>query len=263
MMLSPYDFNEAFNQRRDHAEEGLRQGSPVAGLSLDLGVLLITVRRTQRKVYEVYDRMMLSAVGNQSDIEAVRIGAVDVAHREGYQRSPDDVTAQRLVGFSLSPVLKELFRDQWRSPAVVRALFAEMGKLPADDAFFALNYDGEFVRSSRCAAVAGTPQAEARMVEELATVSTDASLGDAVRAGLLAWAGAWRAVTADPGGRGQASEAPAGPDAALGTLAEQLKDGRVEVGLLDRASRRESRFRRLGEDDLAEVVAPLRRGSGE
>jgi proteasome alpha subunit len=263
MMLSPYDFNEAINQRRDHAEEGLRQGSPVAGLSLDLGVLLITVRRTQRKVYEVYDRMMLSAVGNQSDIEAVRIGAVDVAHREGYQRSPDDVTAQRLVGFSLSPVLKELFRDQWRAPAVVRAVFAEMGQLPADDAFFTLNYDGEFVRSSRCAAVAGTPKAEALMAEELAAVPSDASLGDAVRAGLLAWAGAWQAVTSDPGGRGQAPDAPAGSADAVGTLAEQLKDGRVEVGLLDRASRRESRFRRLGEEDLTDVVAPLRRGSGE
>ncbi|MBM3495400.1 MAG: 20S proteasome subunit A/B, partial [Armatimonadetes bacterium] len=117
MGFTPFDFNEAIAQRRDHAQEGLRFGSPVVGMSREEGLVLVTVRRSQRKVYEIYDRLIYSAIGNQSDIEAIRLGAVDLAAKEGFERSPDDVTAQRLVGFSLSPALKEVFRDQWRAPS--------------------------------------------------------------------------------------------------------------------------------------------------
>src|SRR5437763_11799459 len=158
-MFSPFDFNEADRHRRDHVEDRLKEGSPIVGISFDAGLLLLTVRQTLRKVFEIYDRMIFSAIGKQADVEAVRIGSINFAHQEGFDRSPDDVTAQRLVGFQLSPALKRLFGDQFNSPAVIRAIFGELGTTPAEDAFFILNYDGEFTQIHAFAAIAGSAEA--------------------------------------------------------------------------------------------------------
>src|SRR5579862_3344525 len=106
-MFTPFDINEAVAHRKEYVEEGLRSGSPVVGISYEGGLLLLTVRRSQRKIFEIYDRQMFSAIGRQSDIEKVRLAAIQDAHREGFERSPDDVTLQRMIGFTLSPVLKQ------------------------------------------------------------------------------------------------------------------------------------------------------------
>ena len=110
-MYTPFDREEAVGYRKDNVENRLREGSPVVGLAYDGGMLLLTVRRTQRKVYEIYDRQMFSAIGMQTDIETVRVRMIQIAHQEGFERSPDDVTLQRLVGFSLSPSLKQAYGD--------------------------------------------------------------------------------------------------------------------------------------------------------
>ncbi len=105
-MLTPYDFQENLQQRAQYIRNRLRAGSPVIGISYDNGVLLLALKRRGRKVYEVYDRLMFSAIGNQADVENLRLAAIDFAHQEGFVRSPDDVTIQRVVGFALSPALK-------------------------------------------------------------------------------------------------------------------------------------------------------------
>lgn len=252
MGFTPFDFNEAIVQRRDHALEGLRLGSPVIGMSLPRGVLLVTVRRSQRKIYEIYDRLMYSAIGNQSDIEAVRLGAVDLASREGFERSPDDVTAQRLVGFSLSPALKEVFRDQWRAPSVIRAVFAEMGRTRDSDAFFVLNYDGEFSQHAGMVALAGTPEAEAAMRDALSkelggdiqAIGDDPGLEAAVAAALRVWAiGVHELQDRKSDDDDEGAQAA---DRVSETLREELKTGRVEAGLLDRMTGRDSRFALVG-----------------
>ncbi len=105
-MYSPYDFNQSIAHRAEYVEERLKAGSPVVGLSYEQGVLLFTVKRTQRKVFEIYDQIMYSAIGNQADVEAVRLASIDFCHQEGFARSPDDVSVQRLVGFAISPPLE-------------------------------------------------------------------------------------------------------------------------------------------------------------
>lgn len=263
MAFTPFDFNEAIAQRRDHALEGLRHGSPVVGLSLDAGLVLLTVRRTQRKIYEIYDRLIYSAIGNQSDIEAVRLGAVDLAAREGFERSPDDVTAQRLVGFSLSPALKEVFRDQWRAPSVIRAIFGELGPKPEDDVFFVLNYDGEFSQHAGAAAIAGTHEAEERMLNHLrkcmdrlgATppgVDSDALLTSALAEALRAWAVGLIALREQPDR--EEDEAAEDPALVVAALKEELATGRVEAGILDRATKREAKFAMVAPDVLARAT---------
>src|SRR4028119_1987762 len=140
-MYSPYDFNQSIAHRSEYVEERLKGGAPVIGISYDGGALLFTVKRTQRKVFEIYDQLMYSAIGNQADVEAVRLASIDFAHQEGFSRSPDDVSIQRLVGFAISPPLKRAFGDPMTTPNVLRAIFAEIGQTPEKDQFFVLNYD--------------------------------------------------------------------------------------------------------------------------
>ena len=141
--------------RAEYIEERLAEGSPVVALSCREGVLMATVRGTQRKLFEVYDRLAFAALGQQADIEALRLSAIDFAHAEGFARSPDDVTIGRVVA-ALSPAVKKAFGDSLAAPLVVRALFAEVGATPETDHFYALGYDGEF-RAFRRLAVMPQP----------------------------------------------------------------------------------------------------------
>jgi|GEM_PF-146693 len=258
MAFTPFDFNEAINQRRDHAADGLRHGSPVVGVSCKEGLAILTVRRSQRKVFEIYDRLIYSAIGNQSDIEAVRLGAVDLAAREGFERSPDDVTAQRLVGFSLSPALKNVFRDQFRAPSVIRAMFGELGDQPGDDMLFILNYDGEFSLHSGRAAVAGSPEAEDAMLREMEGLDAVPQLDAALALALRAW-GAGVAALQRRFADGDEDE---GGTAAGGALEDALRDelshANVEIGILERQVARDARFRLLTADETASLTAPYR-----
>ena len=58
---------------------------------------------------------MMSAVGNQSDVESIRSAAIDVAHTEGFSRSTDDVTIQRMISFRISPAIKKNLQRPVRS----------------------------------------------------------------------------------------------------------------------------------------------------
>src|SRR5687767_14070591 len=160
MVYTPYDWNQAIAQRMEFIEERIRDGSPVVALSIPEGVLMVTVHQVQRKLFEIYDSIMFGGVGNQSDLETVRNAAIDYAHREGFQRSPDDVTLQRLVGTALSPAIKRAFNEPYTAPFVARSLFAELGDAPAEDRFYALNYDGEYSLHPDFAVVAGSAAAE-------------------------------------------------------------------------------------------------------
>ena len=102
----------ALNMSRRSCEKG----SPVVGVSFDAGLLFLTVRKSQRKIYEVYDRLIFSAIGPPGGYRADPDRSDRRPHREGFERSPDDVTAHRLVGFALSPPLKRVFGDQLAAP---------------------------------------------------------------------------------------------------------------------------------------------------
>ncbi len=259
MVFNPFDYNEATRHRRDSVEDRLREGSPVIGISYDKGLLLLTVRRTQRKVFEVYDRLIYSAIGNQSDIEAIRVGAIDVAHKEGYDRSPDDVTIQRIVGFALSPPLKRLFGDTFNAqPAVIRAVFGELGKTPREDLFFVLNYDGEYSQHQTFAAVAGTQEAEDRMALSLMGVGPETTREQALERALKAWAAGAMEARRRGSGKDDEDENPLRDideeEQIAGFLRTELKTGQVEAGILERFTTRESKFLLLAAADLKELL---------
>lgn len=260
MLFSGYGFNEADRQRRDHVEEALRRGSPVVGVSFDEGMLLLTVSQGRRKVYEIYDRLIYSAIGAQADVESIRVGAIEVAHREGYERSPDDVTAQRLVGFSLSPPLKRLFGDQFNAPAILRAVFGELGATPEEDQFFTLNYDGEFAVSRQFSVIAGSTEIEDRMSLEMMGVSASTSQAQAIERSLRAWVVGSLHSSRDsrPDSDEEDNAGSEFTDRILGAhLRDKLKTGAVEAGVLDRQTNREVRFRMLGASELRDAIDRL------
>ncbi len=53
MAYSPYDWNQTIQQKSEHIEDRLREGSPVVGVSFDGGVLLLTMKRGTGKLTEV------------------------------------------------------------------------------------------------------------------------------------------------------------------------------------------------------------------
>jgi proteasome alpha subunit len=222
-------------------------------------VLLLSVHRAQRKVYEIYDRLIFGGIGAQSDIETMRNAAIDFAHREGFQRSPDDVTAHRLVGSVLSVALKRAFGDPFTAPFVFRGLFAELADRPEQDQFYALGFDGEFKNETRYSVVAGSLEAENRMIDLLhANLDAAQDRPSAVKLALEAWAtGKLHARRGSFGARTEEEE-----EVEILTvdqvLREEIAEGVVEAGLLERNTPRESKFRLLRAEELAPALAEYR-----
>lgn len=165
-MLTPFDWQEGIGNRAQYIESKLAQGIPALAVSLNQGILVLTYRRQTRKIYEIYDRLIFTAIGQQSDIESLRMGAVDFTHQEGYNRSEEDVTIQRVVS-ALSEAVKRSFSDFNSAPVVARSLFAEVGVSPDQDSYFTLDFDGDFRSSRRFAVIAGSEETNIRLSEAL------------------------------------------------------------------------------------------------
>jgi proteasome alpha subunit len=156
MTEEPYRWLEAITNRREYIEDQLSPGLPVVALSAGPGILLLTIKTSTPKLFEIYDHLALGTVGHPADIEKVRQTAIDAAHLEGFTRSPNDVTARRLVSYNLAPALKAAFEQIFAAPLLFRGILAELGATPADDVLWFFDYDGSFVAQSGAALGHGT-----------------------------------------------------------------------------------------------------------
>jgi proteasome alpha subunit len=266
MSYSFYDWNNALQQRNEYVEDRLKDGSPIVAVSYNDGILLLTLRGAQRKVFEVYDRLMMAALGKQSDIESLRLAAIDSAHREGFERSPDDVSLQRMVGFGLSPAIKRVYNDQSAIPLTVRAVFAELGRSPDKDTLFVVGFDGEYKAMEGIAVAAGTAYAEEQAESSLreSAPTPPATLDEALQAALKAW-GVGRSRLAPKREEDEEfdplsdSDAPKVADDPTVAVREALKNGSiVEAGILSRSGRGDSRFRLLRASEVDPLLEPYK-----
>lgn len=154
MTEEPYRWLEAISNRREYISDQLKGGTPVFAVSRPEGILLLGVGQGQSKVFEIYDRHGLAALGHPVDIEKLRQGAIEAAHIEGFNRSARDVTLRRLISFSLSSMLKNAFEQVFAPPFIVESIFAELGDTPAQDALVRLHYDGDHYYASARVVVA-------------------------------------------------------------------------------------------------------------
>lgn len=222
-MLTPYDWQQGISHRSEFIEGRLAQGAPILALSVEEGIVIFTYRRNSRKIFEIYDQLAFSAIGQQSDIEALRVSSIDFAHQEGFQRSEKDVTLRRVVTAMSTPI-KRAFADFSSSPFVVRSLFCEVGKSVGDDAYALLDYEGDFRMIREFAYVAGTDKFADEIKEKLQKLfDKKLSANDAYTALKSVW------------------------DETYGKN-DLPSDAFDECVLLDRSIAREVRFRFLSED---------------
>jgi proteasome alpha subunit len=259
MLDEPYRWLEAISNRRDYIEDQLRSGSPVVGLKYDDGLLLLTIGRGQRKIFEVHDRIALSAMGHTADIERLRLMATDTASVQGFQSSVDDVTLHRLTNFVLGPTIKQAFEAIFGSAYIIRMLLAELGVRNGENQFISLSYDGTVKSDRRVGVIGGTDEAETAMHNYLSAAdAADLSLTPALQLVLETWA-VGRELSLQEADADHAdsdelengnSESTIYKDRLHEVLQDELKEGEIEAGVLQVSRRSNSKFALLTSEEI-------------
>ncbi|MCC6139380.1 MAG: proteasome subunit alpha [Nitrospira sp.] len=264
MYEEPYRWVEAVGNRRIYLDEQFRQGSPVVALGYEGGILLTTASKGTPKLYEIYDRLALGGMGHPADLEKLRFSLLEMAHTEGFNRSPSDVTGSRLVKYGIAPVIKQAFEEVYKAPFIVRMLLAELGQKPEKDTLLTINYDGTFDERRDFAVLAATKQAQTRMQDYLkAQAVSPCSLEQGLLLALCAWAVGSLAhqqdsveASADSGPERNRDAAAPIPDQAalLAHLREVLVDRTLECAVLERQQAGSSKYRALKPAELARLL---------
>ena len=257
MIEEPYRWVEAIANRREYIEGQLAPGSPIAALGYRDGILFLTVSQTRQKIFEIYDRIAMGAIGHPGDIERLRMAAIELASTEGFTRSPTDVSLRRLVHYSLSPVMKSAFEQVYGPPYLARMLFAEVGERPEEDLFLRVEYDGEIATNGATyaqarqdfAALSGTQQSREQMEAFLATQHTqDANLEAVLNSALDAWSIGHMTLQTDD------AKEPPERAAVRKHRQEQLASAGLEAALLERDGNRAIRYRLLSDKELRPLI---------
>ena len=257
MIEEPYRWVEAIANRREYIEAQLAPGSPIAALGYRDGILFLTVGQTRQKIFEIYDRISMGAIGHPGDIERLRMAAIELASTEGFTRSATDVSLRRLVHYSLSPVMKSAFEQVYGPPYLARMLFAEVGERPEDDLFLRVEYDGEIAANGATyaqarqdfAALSGTQQSREQMEALLATQHVqDANLETVLNSALDAWSIGHMTLQTDD------AKEPPERAAIKKHRQEQLASAGIEAALLERDASRAIRYRSLSDKELRPLI---------
>ena len=258
MIEEPYRWVEAIANRREYIEGQLAPGSPIAALGYRDGILFLTLGQTRQKLFEIYDRIAMGAIGHPGDIERLRMAAIELASTEGFTRSAADVSLRRLVHYSLSPVMKSAFEQVYGPPYLTRMLFAEVGARPEDDLFLRVEYDGEIASNGATyararqdfAVLSGTRQSRELMEASLKTGHTPvASFELAVQAALDAWSVGHMLL--------QVTDAKELPERAAIAQhrREQLARAAIEAAVLERDTSNAIRYRSLSDKELRSLIS--------
>jgi proteasome alpha subunit len=266
MYEEPYRWVEAVGNRRQYLDDQFKQGSPVVALTYEGGILLTTVSKGTPKLYEIYDRLALGGMGHPTDLEKLRFSLLEMAHVEGFNRSPSDVTGSRLVKYGIAPVIKQAFEEVYKAPFIVRILVAELGQKPEKDQLLTINYDGTFEEITGHAVLAATTAIQAKMLTYLKEKQpATLSLAQALDLALRTWAIGSMAQQQDetdqqgeakPQASGVASAATAVPsnDTLIAHVRGLAGERTIECAILDRQALGSSKYRPLKQTDLSRLL---------
>lgn len=261
MYEEPYKWVEAVGNRRQYLDEQFKQGSPVVALTYDSGILLLTVSKGTSKLYEIYDRLALGGMGHPADLEKIRFSLLEMAHVEGFNRSPSDVTGGRMVKYGIAPVIKQAFEEIFKAPFIAKILLAELGQKAGKNSLLVVNYDGTFEEGAHCAVLAASKPVERDMVAYLQQQApTPPSLEQACGIALRAWAlgnrAQRKAVETTSAPSQETTQEPAAMDTASldAHLRDSVVDKTIECALLDRSQSGSSKYRAVTPDELARLL---------
>jgi proteasome alpha subunit len=253
MIEEPYRWVEAIANRREYIETQLRSGSPIAAVGYNDGILFLTLGRSRQKIFEIYDRIAMGAIGHPGDIERLRMAAIELASTEGFTRSAADVSLRRLAYYSLSPVMKTAFEQIYGAPFLARLLFAEVGARPEDDLFLRVEYDGAIAANgadmsqirTHYAVLSATRQSTELMEAFLKDVHrADSDFGGAVNSALNAWSVGHLALADE-----DLQHLP-DHDTIAKHRQEQLATVGIEVAILERGGKNSIRYRALSDEQV-------------
>ncbi len=266
MYEEPYRWVEAVGNRRQYLDEQFKQGSPVVALTYDGGILLTTVSKGTPKLYEIYDRLALGGMGHPTDLEKLRFSLLEMAHVEGFNRSPSDVTGSRLVKYGIAPVIKQAFEEVYKAPFIVRILVAELGQKPEKDALLTINYDGTFEETTGRAVLAATSAIQTKMLAYLKEQQPlTLSLEQALNLALRAWAIGSLAQRQDEADQqaeatpsasvtGSSAAATPGNDTLIAHVGGLAGERTIECAVLERQAPGSSKYRPLKQADLSRLL---------
>jgi proteasome alpha subunit len=253
MIEEPYRWVEAIANRAEYIETQLATGSPIVALGYRDGILFLTLGKTRQKLFEIYDRIAMGAIGHPGDIERLRMAAIELASTEGFTRSAADVSLRRLAHYSLSPILKTAFEQVYGAPYLARLLFAEIGSKQENDLFLRLDYDGAIATNSATfaqtrqdfGALSGTRPSTDLMEKYLAAEhSPGATFERALKLSLDTWIVGHLAL-----GESGAKELPA-RDKIAAERKERLRAAGIEAAVLERDDKSAIRYRALNETEI-------------
>ncbi len=259
MIEEPFRFVEAIANRREYIETQIASGSPIVALNYGGGVLLCTLGRERQKIFEVYDRIAMGAIGHPGDIERLRMTAIELASTEGFTRSAGDVSLRRMANYSISPALKAAFEQIYGAPYLARVLFVELGAEASQNTFLRVDYDGSiqtngtpFTKSRTEFAVLGGTRASAELMERFLKEKHHggATLKDALDVALDAWTVGYLALDAS---EDEAETMPA-EDKIRDTRKEQLAHATVEAAILEQGAASHITFRSVTEEELRPLL---------
>ena len=260
MYEEPYKWVEAVGNRRQYLDEQFKQGSPVVGVAYDSGIVLLTVSKGTPKLYEIYDRLALAGMGHPADLEKLRFNLLEMAHVEGFNRSPSDVTGSRMVKYGIAPVIKQAFEEVFKAPFIIKILLAELGQKAGKETFLVINYDGTFEEGSHCAVLAANKTVEQEMIKSLRAEPANLSLEQSVGAALRAWALGDRlqrqAAEADGDRERETSVDASSVDVSklYAHLRETVAEKTIECAVLDRTQAGSSKYRAVTTDELGRFL---------
>ena len=227
MSFMPYvSPDQLMKDRSEYAHKGIARGRSVIGLAYTDGLLFIAENpsATLHKISEIYDRIAFAGVGKYSEFEDLRIAGIRLADLRGYSYGREDVKARDLAN-AYSQALSTIFTQQMK-PYEVEILVGEVDGEVEGTSIYHVLFDGSVTDEHGSVAIGGH-------ADELTEV-----LGQRYREGL------------------DLAEAVKTAVQVLGAPESRTIDAdQIEAGVLDRTRPRRRKFRRLADDELAQMLA--------
>lgn len=247
MFEEPYRWIEAVRNRREYLEEQLSSGSPIVALPYQEGIVMATLGGGTAKLYEVYDQIAFGGLGHPTDLEKLRTTVLEIAHIEGFNRSPADVNLQRLIKFGIAPVMKQAFEEILHAPYISKLLFTELTHGTGRPRFLKLNYDGMFDDNEHFGLLAPTAALGARMEAFLQSQGETGPLPlkTVLQTALRTWA--LSLLPSQSLSQGEALPEAARLDTLLKERPVQLN---MEIALLDKNIPGTSKYRTLSREEI-------------
>lgn len=173
---------EIARNKTAYVEEEIGKGKPVVALEYRDGIVLATENPRSAilgKIFEIFDRIALAAVGHYSEYERLKKDAVGWALINGIEYSRRDVKARNLVD-RLSEVLSAVFNDFRFMPLRVEFLVLEIGEKPEDNLFLRVRHNGAIAPHSGVAIIGGKAE-EVKKVVSSGTFRLNLPLAEALK----------------------------------------------------------------------------------